>query len=464
MSSTGNHIEHLTPELVNKYLRGELSNEDMHAVERLMLESSFEEEAMEGFENLGADLEQDLARLNQKLEKRIHAEKRTFPAWFKIAASVSLLALSLVLVLNWNFDPSPKQTAGNEAETPAPADETLSAKKEANETVDLTQDSLIALHEEEQESLADSKSSSNLPAQPPPTGEILDTAMEEVSESDDMLAEVGQDEFSPPSNVSEIQSLENEAPVAAPATSEVIPETVEVRKKETTSKRTHGDEDKANANAVSKSIRIRGVSSFSSSKLITGQVTAEGEGEGIPGVNVTLKNTLQGTITDFEGNYSLDVPNIEENVLVFSYVGFRQEEVPVADQATLDVEMSPDVSQLSEVVVTGMGVEERRQALGYSTDEPRVITPAQPEIGRSAYKKYLQDNIRMPPDSLKARVIVKFDVLPDGSLANFDVEKSPGSTYSQEALRLVTEGPGWKPAYEDGVAVRDKVRVKVRFR
>ena len=131
------------------------------------------------------------------------------------------------------------------------------------------------------------------------------------------------------------------------------------------------------------------------------------------------------------------------------------------------MELTPDETKLSEIVVTAQGVEERRQMIGYSVkkaDEPKVITPARPATGKSGYKNYLEDNIRIPNDSLSGKVIVKFDVLPNGTLTNFTTEKSPGPEYANEAVRLIMEGPKWLPAYEDSTAIKDRVRVKVRFR
>jgi TonB-linked SusC/RagA family outer membrane protein len=95
---------------------------------------------------------------------------------------------------------------------------------------------------------------------------------------------------------------------------------------------------------------------------VSGRVTGEG-GDGLPGVNVLVKNTSQGTITDIEGNYKIDVPS-RDATLVFSYVGYLTEEVVVGDRVTLDVLMTPDVTSLSEIVVVGYGTEKKRDLTG----------------------------------------------------------------------------------------------------
>ncbi|MBD0255645.1 MAG: TonB-dependent receptor [Cytophagales bacterium] len=94
---------------------------------------------------------------------------------------------------------------------------------------------------------------------------------------------------------------------------------------------------------------------------ITGRVTAQENGEGIPGVNVLLKGTTTGTTTNREGNYTLSVPDANANgTLVFSFIGYLNEEVPIGNRSMVDVTLLPDVKALSEVVVVGYGEQNSR--------------------------------------------------------------------------------------------------------
>ncbi|MCG8307202.1 MAG: SusC/RagA family TonB-linked outer membrane protein [Cytophagales bacterium] len=101
---------------------------------------------------------------------------------------------------------------------------------------------------------------------------------------------------------------------------------------------------------------------------ITGKVTSSEDGQGLPGVNVIVKGTSQGTVTDVEGGYSLEVPE-EASVLVFSFVGYAEEEVEVGVKTVIDVSLTPDLTQLQEIVVTALGVNKERKSLGYSVDQ-----------------------------------------------------------------------------------------------
>ena len=97
-------------------------------------------------------------------------------------------------------------------------------------------------------------------------------------------------------------------------------------------------------------------------RTITGKVTAEEEGE-LPGVNVLVKGTTTGTVTDLEGNYRLNVPEGSET-LVFSSIGYASQEVAIGSQSEINVTLAPDVKSLSEVVVVGYGQQEKKDVTG----------------------------------------------------------------------------------------------------
>ncbi len=96
---------------------------------------------------------------------------------------------------------------------------------------------------------------------------------------------------------------------------------------------------------------------------ITGKVISAKDGSTLPGVNVTLKNTNRGTITDIDGNYQVNVPS-ERDTLIFSFIGYIPLEVVVRGQTTLDVSLEEEVQQLNEVVVTGFQEVERKLFTG----------------------------------------------------------------------------------------------------
>lgn len=98
---------------------------------------------------------------------------------------------------------------------------------------------------------------------------------------------------------------------------------------------------------------------------ITGTVTSAEDGSSIPGVSVSVKGTTLGTITDFDGKYTLKVPE-NATTLVFSFVGMQTQEAPITG-ATVNVQMEADVVGINEVVVTALGISKERKSLGFAS-------------------------------------------------------------------------------------------------
>lgn len=99
---------------------------------------------------------------------------------------------------------------------------------------------------------------------------------------------------------------------------------------------------------------------------ITGKVTDDG-GMPLPGVNIIVKGSNSGAQTDFDGMYSLQAS--EGSTLLFSYLGFADQEVIVGAQKTINVQLEVTASQLEEIVVTALGISRDKKSLGYSTQE-----------------------------------------------------------------------------------------------
>jgi TonB-linked SusC/RagA family outer membrane protein len=100
-------------------------------------------------------------------------------------------------------------------------------------------------------------------------------------------------------------------------------------------------------------------------RLITGKVTSAEDGTPIPGVNVVLKGTINGTVTTVDGTYSISSP-IESGLLIFTFIGLKAQEIAIGARTTVDVQMQVDAQQLSEVVVTALGIERNKNELAYA--------------------------------------------------------------------------------------------------
>ena len=113
-------------------------------------------------------------------------------------------------------------------------------------------------------------------------------------------------------------------------------------------------------------------------RTIMGKVTAKEDGSVLTGVNVLLKGTATGTVTDGQGNYLITAPD-QGGVLVFSFIGLQTKEEKIGTKNRIDVSLEMDVKQLSEVVVSGYGVKAEKKKLSNS-----VAAASEPLQGRVA--------------------------------------------------------------------------------
>lgn len=143
-------------------------------------------------------------------------------------------------------------------------------------------------------------------------------------------------------------------------------------------------------------------------RIISGKVTSP-EGESLPGVSVLIKGSNTGTVTDAEGRYNLTVPS-GDAVLVYSFIGFSQEEVAVGNQTVIDITLTPSLESLSEVVV-----------IGYGTVKKSDLTGSVSSI---------------KADELKAVPTTSFDQALQGRAAGVQVMQTSGAPGAEASIRI----------------------------
>lgn len=109
---------------------------------------------------------------------------------------------------------------------------------------------------------------------------------------------------------------------------------------------------------------------FAQTKSITGKVTSSTNNEPMPGVGIVVKGTTRGTTTDASGNFKIDASTNE--TLVFSFIGFENQEVKVGNNSNINVSLKEDAQNLEEVVVTALGIKKESKKLGYSAESVKV--------------------------------------------------------------------------------------------
>lgn len=107
-------------------------------------------------------------------------------------------------------------------------------------------------------------------------------------------------------------------------------------------------------------------------RTISGKITDRATSQGLPGVTVIVKGRPTiGTSTNADGTYVLSGVPADATTLVFSFIGYAAQELPITGSSTINLTLATDTKQLSEVVVTALGIEREKKSLGYSSQEVR---------------------------------------------------------------------------------------------
>ncbi|QJW88630.1 SusC/RagA family TonB-linked outer membrane protein [Spirosoma taeanense] len=188
---------------------------------------------------------------------------------------------------------------------------------------------------------------------------------------------------------------------------------------------------------------------------VSGRVTSSDDGSALPGVSIQVKGTTRGATTDAQGNYRLSVPANAR--LVFSYIGFGTQEIPVGNQSTINVTLSSGTQSLDEIVVTAQGIERDKRSLGYSTQEiggGLIAQRSEPNLLNALQGKLAGVNISgqsgAPGAStnINIRGITSFNgsnqplIVVDGIIFSNDVNITGNTLFqSQSANRLADVNP-----------------------
>ncbi|WP_192085261.1 SusC/RagA family TonB-linked outer membrane protein [Algoriphagus sp. Y33] len=152
------------------------------------------------------------------------------------------------------------------------------------------------------------------------------------------------------------------------------------------------------------------VSTQAQQRILKGVVTAASDGLPLPGVTIVDKSTKAGTTTNVDGEYAISVN--ENTVLVFSFIGFANQEFTVGNQTELLVSLEDEASDLSEVVVTAFGMERDKKALGYSVTQlggDRFTEARTANVGNALSGKVAGVNVTPPSTGAagSSRVVIR---------------------------------------------------------
>jgi len=443
---------------IEKYLRGELSSSEMHALEREALNDPFLADALEGMESISSsDFTDDIRQVRAAVQKRVEGENgKIVPLWplvGRIAAGVLVVIVSGYIVTSLLSDNEHHDELALNKSTlpkPAPAPEESRPKTApgVEPTVTEKRDAEPRDHSILKDETANKEYRHSAPLVP---GEDV-SAPEALKEE----AVLDRELIATNENVAlDSVVVQKDVTLSAPTVEEKF-EAEERRQKKAA--RTDGYV----AGAVQRSAVAKTEYKKPPAMIVHGTVTDENN-EPLPGVNVMIKGSDKGVITGIDGTYQipLDDANAE---LVFSFIGMNPVDVPVASKDAINVKMEEDISQLSEVVVVGYtsaqeSIDEEK--------EPNIYQLAEPEGGRKAFKKYLVDNMRYPEQAIEnkiqGKVTIQFTIQQSGVLNDFKVVKGLGYGCDEEVIRLIRQGPKWTPTRRNAEPLKGKVKVRLRF-
>jgi TonB family protein len=419
---------------IKKYLSGKMSAAEMHVLEKKALSDPFLADALEGAESISpSEFDADVT----ELEKRIAASKKK-NTWFwpmRIAASFLVITTIALLVYN-TFPINPAENIAEQKTEPATPEN--SGPSEVGEKK--PEENLLSLNQPEQEPKgAERKDIAKLEETP----QLEQQANEEASAARYGQGALPTDEIQEEAIKPAMESLREEK-----VTTDLVDS-----KKEIALEQDEFSKAKSSSPAPS---------SYRLQRRAEGRVTSADDGSALAGVNVIVKGSSIGTVTDAAGNYSLPLP-ADTAKLEFSALDKKSRDVSPGNNQRLNVILTEDEQQLNEVVVTGYELSRAKK-----DREESISKLAEPIIGRVALKKYMEKNVRYPDEArqrkIEGKVVIEFVVRPDGSLTDFKVLKGIGYGCDEEVIRLIKDGSAWSPTLRDNLPVTEKARVQFRFK
>jgi hypothetical protein len=158
---------------------------------------------------------------------------------------------------------------------------------------------------------------------------------------------------------------------------------------------------------------------------VRGRITSADDGAGLPGVNVIIKGSTVGTVSDANGEFSIPL-TADARTLVFSFVGMATQELEINGQSRIDVSLQPDVTQLQEVVVVGYGFsgDSPIAMRGYNSDEPRIKkTIAATPVVRQTNVEYPLDELYTIKSDGEVRMVDMIEYEVDALYQYYSVPK-----------------------------------------
>jgi hypothetical protein len=392
-----------------RYRSDEMTGKEKNSFEKELQKDPFADEAAEGFSLLSPEeLSKDMTRLQKGISKRTLHRSRFIG--YRIAASVAVLMMisSVFIIVEKNKSKKP-----------------LSNIAVNTEVVRNTETK-------------------------PVTVPLKDNASEIISEfKNEPKAEQGINERS--KAVDRAEKMER----SGVKTNDVIPGDKKIVEKEF-----DVDEQESKPLAALADKGIAGINNNSTKKAKV--LKAEDKMNAYKAVS-SMQVSSKEVVSGLSRNLSDSFPDSVNQMVATEYFSLKSEKSMEKTDSLLNEKTNPADISSSEIVVAGYGeaksdLKDGATGSGYQ--------PPQPLNGKSAFDKYIQENLRRPDSATAGQrvvVIVSFLVRLNGFPDSINIIKSPGKEFSDEAIRVIKSGPLWKPAVKSGNLIEDKVNIRIIF-
>jgi TonB family protein len=204
---------------------------------------------------------------------------------------------------------------------------------------------------------------------------------------------------------------------------------------------------------------------------VSGSLSDKLTGSVLPGTAVVIKGTNVGTIADKQGNYSI-IADDDKATLVFSHVGYKTQEIPIAKNAIINVQLEVDAMVVDFNKENNVNVNVSKSNAQNSGDNKDMyeIVEELPSYngGTEALQKFLEANLRYPEEAKKAgiygKVYVNFVVNAQGQVMEAKIMRSVSPLLNEEALRLTNLMKDWKPGSQHGEKLSMAVTMPIEFK
>ncbi len=449
--------KHISSEDFQRYLENRMTDAERNAFERMLQKHPFEAEALEGFQQISpADLKNDLTELSGKIT--LAKKKKNTRFWAAAATFLLLISAGVVWFQLKEKSPVPEVSEVKTVQKEEPLQTTKTEEPETLEFAEPVQN--------DEKNISTKKSA----------GPVIQKSVKK---------EVAKKAIAPVETRKELQDRESESENMEPIQFAVVDEEVKIQEdtvlsdlKETYENVLSGQVSGISVvNSTQKSAmpgvqlaRNKLQKAPDSTKTIKGKIISLDENMPLPGVTIVEKGTANGTVSDIDGNFTLQLSNNSDSILVASFVGMEEKEFTPAGDSNLMVGLESSQLALDEVVVVGYGTQKRSETTGSVSsanyNDERVIIDAQPVKGIAFLNKYIEENAVLPEDAPENKIVVRvaLKINSDGKIVSVENKNEAEQAIFEKTKQLLLNGPAWQPKTINGVSVESEITLRVVFK